>query len=104
LPLTVDHVPGHTPGSVVYRLDRDGDRPEIVLTGDTLFAGSIGRTDLTGGNLAQELTSIRDRILSRPDDTVVLAGHGPTTTVGEQKRSNPFLTDHALARALAGED
>ncbi|WP_420124092.1 MBL fold metallo-hydrolase [Nakamurella sp.] len=104
LPLTVDHVPGHTPGSVVYRLDRDGDRPEIVLTGDTLFAGSIGRTDLTGGNLAQELTSIRDRILSRPDDTVVLAGHGPTTTVGEQKRSNPFLTEQALARALAGED
>jgi glyoxylase-like metal-dependent hydrolase (beta-lactamase superfamily II) len=104
LPLTVDHVPGHTPGSVVYRLDRDADRPEIVLTGDTLFAGSIGRTDLTGGNLAQELTSIRDRILSRPDDTVVLAGHGPTTTVGEQKASNPFLTDRALARALAGED
>lgn len=89
----------------MYRLDRDGDHPEIVLTGDTLFAGSIGRTDpLTGGNLAQELTSIRDRILTRPDDTVVLAGHGPTTTVGEQKRSNPFLTESALARALAGED
>ncbi len=104
LPLTVDHVPGHTPGSVVYRLDRDGDRPEILLTGDTLFAGSVGRTDLTGGNFARELTSIRDRILSRPDDTVVLAGHGPATTVGEQKTSNPFLTERALARALADQD
>lgn len=104
LPLTVDHVPGHTPGSVVYRLAGDGDRPEIVFTGDTLFAGSIGRTDLTGGNLAQELTSIRDRILTRADDTVVLAGHGPATTVGEQRRGNPFLTEHALARALAGSE
>lgn len=104
LPLTVDHVPGHTPGSVVYRLDRDGDRPEILLTGDTLFAGSVGRTDLTGGNFAQELTSIHDRILTRPDDTVVLAGHGPATTVGEQKTSNPFLTERALARALADQD
>jgi len=101
LPLTVDHVPGHTPGSVAYRLDRDADRPEILLTGDTLFAGSIGRTDLAGGSFAQELTSIRDRMLSRPDDTVVLAGHGPASTIGEQQRSNPFLTEQALARALA---
>ncbi len=104
LPLTVDHVPGHTPGSVVFRLDRDGDRPEIVLTGDTLFAGSVGRTDLAGGNFAQELTSIRDRILTRPDDTVVLAGHGPATTVGEQRKTNPFLTERAMARALADLD
>ena len=101
LPLTVDHVPGHTPGSVAYRLDQDADRPEILLTGDTLFAGSIGRTDLAGGSFAQELTSIRDRMLSRPDDTVVLAGHGPASTIGEQQRSNPFLTEQALARALA---
>jgi glyoxylase-like metal-dependent hydrolase (beta-lactamase superfamily II) len=104
LPLTVDHVPGHTPGSVTYRLDRADDRPEIVLTGDTLFAGSIGRTDLTGGSLVQELTSIRDRILTRADDTVVLAGHGPASTVGEERRTNPFLTDQALARALAGQE
>lgn len=104
LPLTIDHVPGHTPGSVAYRLDRTADRPEIVLTGDTLFAGSIGRTDLAGGSLVQELTSIRDRILSRADDTVVLAGHGPATTVGEQRTSNPFLTERALARALAEQD
>jgi glyoxylase-like metal-dependent hydrolase (beta-lactamase superfamily II) len=104
LPLTVDHVPGHTPGSVTYRLDRADDRPEIVLTGDTLFAGSIGRTDLTGGSLVRELTSIRDRILTRADDTVVLAGHGPASTVGEQRRTNPFLTERALARALAGQE
>ena len=104
LPLTIDHVPGHTPGSVVYRVDRDRARPEILLTGDTLFAGSVGRTDLAGGNFAQELISIRDRILSRADDTVVLAGHGPATTVGEQRTSNPFLTERALARALADQD
>ncbi|HEY5880297.1 MAG TPA: MBL fold metallo-hydrolase [Nakamurella sp.] len=104
LPLTIDHVPGHTPGSVVYRLDRDGDRPEILFTGDTLFAGSVGRTDLAGGNFAQELISIRDRILSRADDTVVLAGHGPATTVGEQRTTNPFLTERALARALSGRE
>ncbi len=104
LPLTIDHVPGHTPGSVAFRLDRQDDRPEILLTGDTLFAGSIGRTDLAGGDLAQELVSIRDRMLARADDTVVLAGHGPSTTIGEQRRSNPFLTDRALARALAGRE
>ncbi len=92
LPLTVDHLPGHTGGSVVYRLAGDGDRPEILFTGDTLFAGSIGRTDLPGGSMDQELASIADRVLSRADDAVVLAGHGPATTVGDERTSNPFLT------------
>ena len=91
LPLTVDHLPGHTGGSVVYRFAGDGDRPEILFTGDTLFAGSIGRTDLPGGSMDQELASIADRVLSRADDTVVLAGHGPATTVGNERTSNPFL-------------
>ena len=92
LPLTVDHLPGHTGGSVVYRFAGDGDRPEILFTGDTLFAGSIGRTDLPGGSMDQELASIADRVLSRSDDAVVLAGHGPATTVGNERTSNPFLT------------
>jgi len=91
LPLTVDHLPGHTGGSVVYRFAGDGDRPEILFTGDTLFAGSIGRTDLPGGDMDQELASIADRVLSRADDAVVLAGHGPVTTVGNERISNPFL-------------
>ena len=92
LPLTVDHLPGHTGGSVVYRFAGDGERPEILFTGDTLFAGSIGRTDLPGGSMDQELASIADRVLSRADDAVVLAGHGPPTTVGNERTSNPFLT------------
>jgi len=99
LPLTIDHVPGHTGGSLVFRLAGEGDRPEILLTGDTLFAGSIGRTDLPGGNSAQELLSIRDRILSRSDDAVVLPGHGPATSVGAERAGNPFLTAAALGHA-----
>ena len=99
LPLTIDHVPGHTGGSLVFRLAGDGDRPEILLTGDTLFAGSIGRTDLPGGNSAQELLSIRDRIFSRPDDAVVLPGHGPATTVLAEREGNPFLTAASLVHA-----
>jgi glyoxylase-like metal-dependent hydrolase (beta-lactamase superfamily II) len=104
LPLTIDHVPGHTGGSVVLRLAGDADRPEVLLTGDTLFRGSIGRTDLPGGSLEQELCSIRDRVFSRPDTAVVLPGHGPQSTVGMEKSANPFLTPAALAqlpRAMA---
>ena len=68
----------------------------MLLTGDTLFAGSIGRTDLPGGSLAQELDSIHDRMLSRPDDAVVLPGHGPSSTVGAERAGNPFLTPGGL--------
>jgi glyoxylase-like metal-dependent hydrolase (beta-lactamase superfamily II) len=103
LPLTIDHLPGHTGGSVVIRVAGDAERPEILITGDTLFAGSIGRTDLPGGSLAQELGSIHDRILSRPDDAVVLPGHGPSTTVGAERSNNPFLTAGALAQARHAE-
>jgi len=99
LPLTIDHVPGHTGGSVVIRVAGEGDRPEILLTGDTLFAGSIGRTDLPGGSAAQELVSIQDRVLSRADAAVILPGHGPSTTVAAERAGNPFLTAVALARA-----
>lgn len=101
LPLTIDHLPGHTGGSVVIRVAGDGDRPEILLTGDTLFAGSIGRTDLPGGSAAQELVSIQDRLLSRDDTAVVLPGHGPSSTIGAERAGNPFLRPAALAQARA---
>lgn len=96
LPITIDHLPGHTGGSVVIRITADGDRPEILLTGDTLFAGSIGRTDLPGGSAVQELESIRTRILSRPDSAVLLPGHGQASTVGAERAGNPFLAGPAL--------
>lgn len=91
LPLVVHATPGHTGGSVVYRLAADGDRPEVLLTGDTLFAGSIGRTDLPGGSSPQILASIAAELLTRPDDAVVLPGHGPASTIGAERAGNPFL-------------
>ena len=91
LTLAVDHTPGHTGGSVTYRIAGDGDRPELLLTGDTLFAGSIGRTDLPGGSLTELLTSIELSLLSRPDGAVVLPGHGPSSTIGRERSTNPFL-------------
>lgn len=99
LPLTIEHIPGHTRGSIAIRLAGDGERPEVLLTGDTLFSGSIGRTDLPGGSAAQQLVSIQDRLLSRPDSTVVLPGHGPSTTIGAERAGNPFLTPTSLASA-----
>jgi len=79
------HVPGHSPGSVV--LVGDG----LLIGGDVLFRGSIGRTDLPGGSLPQLLSGIRAKILPLPDDTRVLPGHGPETTVGRERHANPFL-------------
>ena len=90
LTLRVDHTPGHTQGSVVFTTPTD-EGVEVILAGDTLFAGSIGRTDLPGGDHAQMLVSLRDKLLTRPDDAVVLPGHGPTTTVGRERAANPFL-------------
>ncbi|TQM79656.1 glyoxylase-like metal-dependent hydrolase (beta-lactamase superfamily II) [Saccharothrix saharensis] len=92
LRLTVDHTPGHTGGSVMFRAGtEEGGR--LVLSGDTLFAGSIGRTDLPGGNHREMLTSLRTKVLTLADDTVVLPGHGPTTTIGRERASNPFLLE-----------
>jgi glyoxylase-like metal-dependent hydrolase (beta-lactamase superfamily II) len=92
LRLTVDHSPGHTGGSVMFRTGtEEGGR--LVLSGDTLFAGSIGRTDLPGGDHGAMLTSLRTKVLTLPDDTVVLPGHGPTTTIGRERAGNPFLVD-----------
>ncbi len=88
LELGVLHTPGHTPGSVSFTLP--GERP-VLIAGDTLFAGSIGRTDLWGGDSDTILRSIRDKLLTLPDDTLVITGHGPTTTVGSEKQHNPFV-------------
>jgi hydroxyacylglutathione hydrolase len=96
LEITVDHAPGHTGGSVLFRLPGTGsswEAEQICLSGDVLFAGSIGRTDLPGGNTDTMLTSLRDKILPLADDTVVLPGHGPETTIGRERKVNPYLQD-----------
>jgi glyoxylase-like metal-dependent hydrolase (beta-lactamase superfamily II) len=83
---TVRHTPGHSPGSVSFV------GQGRVLAGDVLFAGSIGRTDLPGGNYYTLMKSIHARLLDLPDDTVLHAGHGPDSTIGAERRTNPFLT------------
>ena len=117
LRVTVDHTPGHTPGHVTFRLppvnrpegsgeprrgapvDREGSgegtEPPRLLAGDLVFAGSIGRTDLPGGSMREMLASLATRFLTLPDETVVLPGHGPETTVGRERAYNPFLADLA---------
>jgi hydroxyacylglutathione hydrolase len=89
LPAQVLHTPGHTPGSICLLFHFNDQH--LLLAGDTLFAGSIGRTDLPGGDGQQILRSLRDRLLVLPDSTRVLPGHGPETTIGEERQSNPFL-------------
>lgn len=92
LTVRVDHAPGHTEGSVLFRLPGDGSSSaETCLSGDVLFAGSIGRTDLPGGDYGAMLRSLATKILPLPDDTVVLPGHGPATTIGAERSTNPFL-------------
>ncbi|MQA79853.1 MAG: MBL fold metallo-hydrolase [Streptosporangiales bacterium] len=93
LEIGVDHAPGHTRGSVLFRLPADDDVPEVCLAGDVLFAGSIGRTDLPGGDHATMLQTLRTRVLPLADTTVVLPGHGPQTTIGRERRGNPFLRE-----------
>jgi hydroxyacylglutathione hydrolase len=87
--VTVDHTPGHTRGSVVFRVP--GDNSEIAFTGDTLFRQSVGRTDLPGGSGRDLLGSIVTKLLVLDDDTVVLPGHGEKSTIGFERRANPFL-------------
>jgi glyoxylase-like metal-dependent hydrolase (beta-lactamase superfamily II) len=87
--VAVDHTPGHTRGSVVFRVT-DGPS-ELAFTGDTLFKQSIGRTDLEGGSGRDILTSIVTKLLVLDDDTVVLPGHGPKSTIGAERRTNPFI-------------
>lgn len=85
--LDVIFVPGHSKGSIAL-YDPEG---KFLISGDALFKGSIGRTDLPGGNYKELIDSISSELISLPDDTVVLPGHGPASTIGEEKRSNPFL-------------
>lgn len=87
--VTVDHTPGHTRGSVTFRIPNGP--VDLAFTGDTLFKKSIGRTDLEGGSGRDLYTSIVDKLLTLDDATVVLPGHGPKTTIGAERRTNPFL-------------
>jgi glyoxylase-like metal-dependent hydrolase (beta-lactamase superfamily II) len=106
LEIVVNHAPGHTEGSVTFRLPLDSPITApgkskidggVLFSGDLLFAGSIGRTDLPGGDYATILRSLARVCLTQPDETVVLSGHGPQTTIGAERRTNPFLTGLAPA-------
>jgi hydroxyacylglutathione hydrolase len=108
LRITVDHAPGHTPGSVMFRLPGApsaetasvaGAVRQTLLSGDVLFAGSIGRTDLPGGSVDQMMTSLRDRVLTLPDDVLVLPGHGEPTTLARERATNPYLAQAAAGGA-----
>jgi hydroxyacylglutathione hydrolase len=95
--LTFDvlHCPGHSPGSVVFvwrRGPEDKDGPDFAIVGDVLFQGSIGRTDLPLGDHQQLLDSIENKLMALPDGTVFLCGHGPMSTIGHERQTNPFLT------------
>jgi glyoxylase-like metal-dependent hydrolase (beta-lactamase superfamily II) len=87
LTFEVRHTPGHTPGHCCFFVASEG----VLFSGDQLFAGSIGRTDLPGGSLPQLIESMRTKVLSLPDEVRVLPGHGPETTIGRERRANPFL-------------
>jgi hydroxyacylglutathione hydrolase len=85
--LEVIAVPGHSRGGIAFYSEKDG----VIFTGDSLFAGSIGRSDLPGGDHEQLMTNIRERLFTLPPDTIVYPGHGPETTIREEIRSNPFF-------------
>jgi glyoxylase-like metal-dependent hydrolase (beta-lactamase superfamily II) len=94
----IDHTPGHTPGSITFRTpydDKAAEVSEVMFSGDLLFAGSIGRTDLPGGDHAAMLRSLATKVLTLPDDIVVLPGHGEQTSIGRERATNPFLLDLA---------
>ncbi|MBL8928693.1 MAG: MBL fold metallo-hydrolase [Kineosporiaceae bacterium] len=100
LTTTVIHAPGHTEGSVMFDLDRvpdgvpaDGGITSTLISGDVLFAGSIGRTDLPGGDHAAMMRSLRTKVLTQPDGALVLPGHGPATTIARERASNPYLLE-----------
>jgi hydroxyacylglutathione hydrolase len=112
LEIAVDHAPGHTRGSVLFRLPgapaggygaflRSGLIAEVCLSGDVLFAGSIGRTDLPGGSMPTMMATLRKKVLPLDDATLVLPGHGPATTIGRERETNPYL--RAVAESPAGK-
>ena len=90
LSANVLHTPGHTEGSICLYFAAQ----KKLIAGDTLFAGSIGRTDLPGGSMQKIMNSLQETVLALPDETVVVPGHGPLTTIGEERESNPFLVKH----------
>ncbi len=90
LSANVLHTPGHTEGSICLYFATE----KKLIAGDTLFAGSIGRTDLPGGSMQKIMNSLQETVLALPDETVVVPGHGPLTTIGEERESNPFLVKH----------
>ncbi|HZQ27348.1 MAG TPA: MBL fold metallo-hydrolase [Acidimicrobiales bacterium] len=89
---TAVHTPGHTKGSTCFLLEVEG-QPPVLFSGDHLFAGSIGRTDLPGGSYDELMASMAEKILPLDDSVQVLPGHGPTTTIGQERRTNPFLAE-----------
>ncbi|MCB0914934.1 MAG: MBL fold metallo-hydrolase [Actinobacteria bacterium] len=93
--LGVRHTPGHTPGSAVFTHPGGDGMPPLLFSGDLLFAGSIGRTDLPGGDSIAMMRSLSTALTSLTDDTVVLPGHGPQTTMAQERATNPFLTGQA---------
>lgn len=93
LEFVVDHTPGHTPGSVTFRTPYTDGPSEILFSGDLLFAGSIGRTDLPGGDHPTMLRSLTDKVLPLADDIAVLPGHGEQTSIGRERATNPFLLE-----------
>jgi hydroxyacylglutathione hydrolase len=94
------HTPGHTPGSLCFFLEHAGETP-LLFAGDTLFRRSVGRTDLWGGSAEQLQASIREKLFSLPDDTLVIPGHGPPTTIGAERDGNPYVGKRSPARAPA---
>jgi hydroxyacylglutathione hydrolase len=89
----VHHTPGHCPGGVCLQVGRIGEDGRLLFVGDTLFAGSIGRTDLPGGDYATLMRSIKEVLFAFGDDAEVYPGHGPKTTIGQERRTNPFLIE-----------
>ena len=94
----VHHTPGHCPGGVCLAVRREGSADHILFVGDTLFAGSIGRTDLPGGNYETLMHSITGVLFRFPDDAVVHSGHGPDTTIGRERETNPFVQEWLMGR------
>jgi glyoxylase-like metal-dependent hydrolase (beta-lactamase superfamily II) len=90
LRLKVIHIPGHTPGGIALLMQKPTEK--ILFTGDSLFCQGIGRSDLAGGDESLLIKSIKERLLTLPGDTIIYPGHGPSSTIAEEKRSNPFLT------------
>jgi glyoxylase-like metal-dependent hydrolase (beta-lactamase superfamily II) len=102
LEFSVAHAPGHTKGSVTFGLPEAADIPPILFSGDLLFAGSVGRTDLPGGDTEELLASLARVCLPLEDSTVVLSGHGPQTTIGQERATNPYLRQVAAGGRESG--